>query len=77
MREPYGLQANTFYGFTDPHHRGTVNFTPERFENMMRAAHRAGWQMSSHVTGDAGVDLVLDAWSALTAICPSRNGATL
>ncbi len=61
MREPYGPQANEFYGFTDPEHRGTVNFAVEQIENMMRAAHRAGWQMCSHVTGDAGVDLVLDA----------------
>jgi predicted amidohydrolase YtcJ len=28
---------------------------------MIRTGHRLGWQMSAHVTGDAGVDLVLDA----------------
>jgi predicted amidohydrolase YtcJ len=28
---------------------------------MIRAGHKLGWQMCSHVTGDAGVDLVLDA----------------
>ncbi|PYI86847.1 MAG: hypothetical protein DME26_08225 [Verrucomicrobia bacterium] len=61
MREPYGAQANQFYGFTDPDYRGSANFTLNQIENMMRAAHQAGWQMCSHVTGDAGVDLVLDA----------------
>jgi predicted amidohydrolase YtcJ len=31
---------------------------------MIRTGHRLGWQMCSHVTGDAGVDLVLDAVEA-------------
>jgi predicted amidohydrolase YtcJ len=73
MREPYGPQANQFYGFTDPHHRGTVNFTAERLENLMRAAHRAGWQMCSHVTGDAGVDLVLDALERVNRDLPVKD----
>jgi predicted amidohydrolase YtcJ len=73
MREPYGPTANQFYGFTDPNHRGTVNFTPERIENMMRAAHRAGWQMCSHVTGDAGVDMVLDALERVNRDIPIKD----
>ena len=73
MREPYGPQANQFYGFTDPDHRGTVNFTAERIENMMRAAHRSGWQMCSHVTGDAGVDLVLDALERVNREMPLKE----
>jgi predicted amidohydrolase YtcJ len=73
MREPYGSKANQFYGFTDPNHRGTANFTVERIENLMRAAHRSGWQMSSHVTGDAGVDLVLDALERVNADIPIQG----
>jgi predicted amidohydrolase YtcJ len=73
MREPYGPKANQFYGFSDPNHRGTVNFTAERIENMMRAAHRSGWQMCSHVTGDAGVDLVLDALERVNLDIPSKD----
>ena len=73
MREPYGPRANEFYGFTDPHHRGTVNFTAERIENMMRAAYRSGWQMCSHVTGDAGVDLVLDALERVNRDIPIKD----
>jgi hypothetical protein len=37
------------------------SMTPQQIESMMGAAQRLGWQMCSHVTGDAGVDLVLDA----------------
>ncbi|HYV27966.1 MAG TPA: amidohydrolase [Candidatus Eisenbacteria bacterium] len=73
MREPYGPKANQFYGFTDPDHRGTVNFTAERIENMMRAAHRSGWQMCSHVTGDAGVDQVLDALERVNRDIPVKD----
>ena len=73
MREPYGPEGNQFYGFTDPGHRGTVNFTAERIENMMRAAHRSGWQMCSHVTGDGGVDLVLDALERVNRDIPVKD----
>jgi predicted amidohydrolase YtcJ len=73
MREPYGPKANQFYGFTDADHRGTANFTVERIENMMRAAHRSGWQMCSHVTGDAGVDLVLDALARVNRDIPVKD----
>jgi len=73
MREPYGAPANQFYGFTDPDHRGTINFTVERIENLMRAAHRNGWQMCSHVTGDAGVDMVLDALERVNRDTPLRD----
>src|SRR5437773_12068582 len=73
MREPYGPQANQFYGFTDPNHRGAANFTPAHIENMMRAAHQLGWQMCSHVTGDAGVDLVLDALARVNREQPVRD----
>src|SRR5436190_1734939 len=73
MREPYGPEANQFYGFTDPDHRGTVNFTAEQIENMMRAAHRSGWQMCSHVTGDGGVDLVLDALERVNRDIPVKD----
>jgi predicted amidohydrolase YtcJ len=39
-------------------------------KNIVRTVHRSGWQMSSHVTGDAGVDAVLDAIEASNADSP-------
>ncbi len=70
MREPYGPAAFSLYGFTDPAYRGDLRITPEKTKNIVRTAHRLGWQMSSHVTGDAGVDVVLDAVEASNADSP-------
>ncbi|HVX60769.1 MAG TPA: amidohydrolase [Pirellulales bacterium] len=70
MREPYGAQAFSLYGLNDPLYRGLLQMQAERVHNTIRTGHRLGWQMSSHVTGDAGVDLVLDAVEAANADSP-------
>ena len=64
MREPYGERAFALYGITDPKYRGDLRINPDKLKNIIRTGHRLGWQMSSHVTGDAGVDAVLDAVEA-------------
>ena len=70
MREPYGPQALPLYGLADPAHRGLLQMDAEKVKNVIRTGHRLGWQMSSHVTGDAGVDIVLDAVEAAHADSP-------
>jgi len=70
MREPYGPAAFSLYGFNDPAYRGDLRIEAEKMKNIVRTAHRLGWQMSSHVTGDAGVDVVLDAIEASNADSP-------
>jgi predicted amidohydrolase YtcJ len=70
MREPYGPQALPLYGLTDPAHRGLLQMDAEKVKNVIRTGHRLGWQMCSHVTGDAGVDIVLDAVEAAHADSP-------
>jgi predicted amidohydrolase YtcJ len=70
LREPWGLQAKALYGITDPAYRGSLQNSPEKIRDMICTAHRLGWQMSSHVTGDAGVDVVLDAVEAAKAESP-------
>ena len=67
MHEPYGERAFDLYGIDDPEYRGTPFFTPEEVENILYTGHNMGWQMSAHVTGDAGVDLILDAIEATNA----------
>jgi predicted amidohydrolase YtcJ len=67
MREPYGLQARELYGVDDPAYRGFLTLTPEKINNIVRTGHRLGWQMCAHVTGDGGVDKVLDAVEAADA----------
>lgn len=64
MREPYGEQSFALYGLNDPQYRGLLQMDAEKVENVIRTGHRLGWQMCSHVTGDAGVDMVLDAVEA-------------
>ncbi|HEX7087963.1 MAG TPA: amidohydrolase [Vicinamibacterales bacterium] len=64
MREPYGERAAQLYGVADPGYRGFLTRTPEALHAIVRTAHRLGWQMAVHVTGDAGVDTVLDAFEA-------------
>jgi predicted amidohydrolase YtcJ len=39
----------------------------------VRTGHRLGWQMCAHVTGDGGVDAVLDAVEAADADQPIRD----
>ncbi len=70
MREPYGPDALPLYFLSDPAHRGLLQMDAEKVKNVIRTGHRLGWQMSSHVTGDAGVDLVLDAVEAAHADSP-------
>jgi predicted amidohydrolase YtcJ len=73
MRAPYGPGARALYGFEEPAYRGSPTLSPEQIKNVTRAGHRLGWQMSAHVTGDAGVDTVLDAVEAADADSPIRD----
>lgn len=73
MREPYGEDAIAFYGFNDPDHRGALLMSPNEIENRIRAGYNLDWQMSAHVTGDAGVDAVLDAVEAVQKELDDHN----
>lgn len=70
LREPYGEQAFSLYGLSDPSYRGLLQMDAEKVRNVIRTGHRLGWQMCTHVTGDAGVDMVLDAVEAADADSP-------
>jgi predicted amidohydrolase YtcJ len=70
MRDPYGPPAFSLYGISDPAYRGDLRVSADKLKNIIRTGHRMGWQMSAHVTGDAGVDAVLDAVEASNADSP-------
>src|SRR5438477_1336887 len=70
LREPYGPQSFDLYGLSDPQYRGLLQMDAEKATNIIRTGHRLGWQMCSHVTGDAGVDMVLDAVEAANRDSP-------
>lgn len=73
LREPYGPGAARLYDVTDPSYRGTLTLTADQIREGVRAGHRLGWPMCTHVTGDGGVDLVLDAVEAANADRPIRD----
>jgi len=70
LREPYGPDAFSLYGISDPSYRGLLQIDAEKVKAIIRTGHRLGWQMCSHVTGDAGVDMVLDAVESANADSP-------
>jgi predicted amidohydrolase YtcJ len=73
MRDPYGAGAHDLYAIDDPAYRGFLTLTPEQIRSAIAIGHRHGWQMVAHVTGDAGVDAVLDAFEAAQAELPSPD----
>jgi predicted amidohydrolase YtcJ len=68
LREPYPATSHELYGITDPKYSGEfgrgTGLTVDGVKNYVRVGNRLGWQLSSHVTGDRGVDIVLDAIEA-------------
>lgn len=73
MRSPYGVQSRALYGVDDPEYRGFLSLPADVIGAVMAAGHRRGWQMSAHVTGDAGVDAVLDAFEAAQRAHPRTD----
>ena len=64
MRTPYGPGARELYALDNPEDRGFSTLTAEQIRTAVAVIHRRGWQLVVHVTGDAGVDVVLDAIEA-------------
>jgi len=64
MREAYGEEAASFYGFEDPENRGRLLIDTVDLHHMVQTAHSKNWPLAIHVTGDAGVDTVLDVIEA-------------
>jgi predicted amidohydrolase YtcJ len=73
MREPFGPGARQLYAVDDPAYRGLLTLTPQQIASAFAIGHRLGWQMVAHVTGDAGVDVVLDAIEAAQKAQPAPD----
>ncbi len=74
MREPYGLSAKGLYGVDDPSYRGLLSLSRDQIIATIAVGQNRGWQMAAHVTGDAGVDAVLDGFESTQAYGePSRR----
>ncbi|NOY00365.1 MAG: amidohydrolase, partial [Verrucomicrobia bacterium] len=62
LSEAFGEKRTDFYGLKDdPEYRGNLTFTVDQMADVFGEAHRLGWQMSAHITGDLGITRVLDA----------------
>ena len=61
LREPYGPKRAKFYVLDDPNYRGSMKYTVDEMAEIFAEGHKMGWQMCCHITGDGGVDRVLDA----------------
>jgi predicted amidohydrolase YtcJ len=73
MREPYGPASRALYGDQGDAYRGFLTTTPEAIRAVMIAGQARGWQMTAHVTGDAGVDVVLDGFEAAQKAHPRAD----
>jgi predicted amidohydrolase YtcJ len=70
LSEPYGDRRIQFYRLLDAQYRGDLRFSVPQMAEIFAAGHKLGWQMSCHITGDAGVDAVLDALAASHQVAP-------
>ncbi len=61
LREDYGASRIKFYSHKDAKYRGDINYTVPQMAEVFAEGHRLGWQWCCHVTGDAGVDAILDS----------------
>jgi predicted amidohydrolase YtcJ len=73
MRTPFGRGARELYALDNPEDRGFLTITPEQIRSAVAIIHRRGWQVVVHVTGDAGVDAVLDAIEAAQQQHPASD----
>jgi predicted amidohydrolase YtcJ len=69
MLEPY-LDDD---GAPDPSHHGEWIIEPEVLERYYRAYWDAGWQVSTHVTGDLGLQVLLDVIERCMVATPRRD----
>lgn len=69
MREPY-LHED---GQPDLDHAGEWMMDPTVFAEYARAYWDAGWQIHTHVNGDAGLDMVLDTLEACERATPREH----
>ena len=56
-----------------PGHTGSLNYSQDYFEEMVRTYFKQGWQMSVHTQGDRTIDMVLDVVEKLLEDNPSDD----
>ncbi|HLA39966.1 MAG TPA: amidohydrolase family protein, partial [Candidatus Glassbacteria bacterium] len=72
LRQPWGPKAREIFGVVDPEYRGIPRMSADEFYVFARAGAEAGWKITAHVTGGAGVDLMLDAFERVNESAPVK-----
>lgn len=72
LSEPYGPRRAAFYRLDDPNYRGEFSPSEAALSEVIATAHRLGWQVCVHVTGDAGVTRVLRVLETLDRRAPVK-----
>ncbi len=70
LREPWGPKAREIFGVVDPQYRGIPRMGEDDFYTYARAGAGEGWKVTAHVTGGAGVDMMLDAFERVNEEVP-------
>ncbi len=70
LREPWGPKARELFGVTDPQYRGIPRMGEQDFYAFARAGAGEGWKVTAHVTGGAGVDMMLDVFERVNEEIP-------
>ena len=71
LSEPYGEKRANFYRLADPQYGGEHFYSPEQMRTVFATVNRLGWPMSAHVTGDGGMEAVLEAIEAVAKNDPT------
>lgn len=70
LRRPWGNNAESLYGITDPTYRGELMLSKEQLVRMITVACEEGWKFTAHVTGGGGVDTLLAAYEEVNKTTP-------
>ncbi len=70
LRQPWGPEAKEMFGVTDPEYRGVPRINEQDFYAFAMAGASEGWKVTAHVTGGAGVDMMLDVYERVNEEVP-------
>jgi predicted amidohydrolase YtcJ len=70
MRQPW--PSGPTYQITETDYRGLLFIPPEQLNLVVEEAARRKWQMTAHCAGEAGMDVLLDAYEHTNRLVPIK-----
>jgi predicted amidohydrolase YtcJ len=71
MRQPW--PRGQTYQVTEDHYRGLLFIPPEQLKMVIEEGVRRKWQMTAHTAGEAGMDVLLDAYEEVNRLIPGKE----